>query len=285
MVFIGFYLRISKKKHRKGTLLIVDYLFFSTIIAILFLRMMRYVRKATLFLSFKILYYIYFQKQMRILKILFCLFSLNTFAQPQAILDKTTYQFWINEPQNLTDNNPLIIFLHGRSLSGTNIERVKRYGALKAIENGLDIPAYLVAPQLPSGGWNPDLVEEVVQYIIDNYNIDQSRIYVTGMSLGAYGTLTYAGKYPNRIAGAIAICGGGNVADACNLGSIPIKLIHGDKDHIVPLKESKKIMTAILNCTKKAPVELQVVKGGNHSNVEDFYRRIDLYNWLLDKRK
>ncbi|WP_025125090.1 carboxylesterase family protein [Myroides odoratimimus] len=222
---------------------------------------------------------------MKFLTVLIYLVSLTTFAQPKAILDKTTYQFWLNEPKVVEEKNPLIIFLHGRSLSGTNIDRVKRYGALKGIEKGLDIPAYLVAPQLPSGPWNADKVDEIVSYMIANYNIDESRIYVTGMSLGGYGTMKYAGKYPNRIAAAIAICGGGEERDACAVTNIPIKLIHGDKDFIVPLKESKKIMTAIQKCDKKAPVELQVVKGGTHGSVEDLYRHMEVYNWLLQHVK
>ncbi|WP_158210574.1 prolyl oligopeptidase family serine peptidase [Myroides phaeus] len=214
-----------------------------------------------------------------------CLLSMTAFAQPKAVVDKTAYQFWLNEPREVQEKNPLIISLHGRSLSGTNIERVKRYGALKGIEKGLDIPAYLVAPQLPSGPWNADKIDEIVSYMIANYNIDESRIYVTGMSLGGYGTMKYASKYPNRIAAAIAICGGGEEREACALTSIPIKLIHGDKDFIVPLRESKKIMAAIQNCDKAAPVELQVVKGGTHGSVEDLYRHIDLYNWLLQHSK
>ena len=214
-----------------------------------------------------------------------CLLSITAFAQPKAVVDRTTYQFWLNEPKEVQDKNPLIISLHGRSLSGTNIERVKRYGALKGIEKGLDIPAYLVAPQLPSGPWNADKIDEIVSYMIANYNIDESRIYVTGMSLGGYGTMKYASKYPNRIAAAVAICGGGEEREACALTSIPIKLIHGDRDFIVPLRESKKIMAAIQKCDKAAPVELQVVKGGTHGSVEDLYRHIDLYNWLLQHSK
>lgn len=222
---------------------------------------------------------------MRLISILIGLISFTLSAQPQAILDQTSYQFWVNEPSAVQEKNPLVIFLHGRSLSGTNIDRVKRYGPLRGIEKGLKLPAYLVAPQLPSGPWNPDKVDEVVQYMIEHYAIDESRIYITGMSLGAYGTLKYASKYANRLAAAIAICGGGETQDACNLTSLPIKLIHGDKDFIVPLKESKKIMTAIQQCSAKAPVELQVVKGGNHGSVEDLYRHLDLYNWLFQYTK
>ncbi len=220
-----------------------------------------------------------------IFKVLFLLASLNIYAQPKAILNETTYNFWLNEPTELADKMPLIVFLHGKSLSGTNIDRVKRYGALKGVEKGLNIPAYLVAPQLPSGPWDADKVDEIVSYMIKTYNIDEDRIYVTGMSLGSYGTMKYVGEYPDRVAAAISICGGGDVNDACNLAQIPIKVIHGDKDFIVPLSESQKIVNAIKKCNKQAPIELQVVKGGNHGSVEDLYRHMELYDWLLQHSK
>lgn len=218
---------------------------------------------------------------MRCIALFFFLLSFKIFAQPIAIKDQTAYQFWINEPKEVKDKNPLVIFLHGRSLSGTDINKVKRYGPLRGIEKGLDVPAYVVAPQLPSGPWNPDKVEEVVMYMIENYNIDESRIYVTGMSLGSYGTMKYLSKYAGRIAAAVSICGGGEERDACALINTPIKLIHGDKDFIVSIKESKKILSAIRNCDKNAPIELEIVKGGTHGSVEDLYRHIDLYNWLF----
>lgn len=220
-----------------------------------------------------------------IFKVLFLFLSINIFAQPKAVLNKTTYNFWLNEPSQPTDKMPLIVFLHGKSLSGTNIDRVKRYGALKGVEKGLDIPAYLVAPQLPSGPWSAVKVDEIVDYMIKTYNIDEDRIYVTGMSLGSYGTMKYVGEYPDRVAAAISICGGGDVNDACNLAQVPIKVIHGDKDFIVPLSESQKIVNAVKKCDKQAPIELQVVKGGNHGSVEDLYRHMELYDWLLKHTK
>ncbi|HLW42692.1 MAG TPA: hypothetical protein VKY82_10040, partial [Flavobacterium sp.] len=58
-----------------------------------------------------------------------------------------------------------------------------------------------------------------------------------------------------------------------------------DKDHIVPLSESQKIVNAVKKCNKQAPIELQVVKGGNHGSVEDLYRHMELYDWLLQHSK
>ena len=156
-------------------------------------------------------------------------------AQPQTVIGETSYNFWLNlpKPEVLDNKPPVLIFLHGRSLSGTDINRVKRYGVLKAIEKGKDIPAIVVAPQLPSGPWNPDKVNEILEYVLNNYNVDSTRIYVTGMSLGSYGTMKFVGKYHDKIAAAVSICGGGEELDACNLSQVPIKVIHGDKDNIV----------------------------------------------------
>lgn len=78
---------------------------------------------------------------------------------------------------------------------------------------------------------------------------------------------------------------GGDINDACNLTQVPIKVIHGDKDFIVPLSESRKIVKAVKKCNDKAPIEFEIVKGANHGSVEDFYRHIELYDWLLKHTK
>lgn len=221
--------------------------------------------------------------------VLFLLLLISGFsqAQPKAIIGETDYNFWINLPkQEILDNKPpVIIFLHGRSLSGTDINRVKRYGILRAIEKGRNIPAIIVAPQLPSGPWNPDKINQVLEYVQKNYEVDSTRIYVTGMSLGSYGTMKFVGKYHDKIAAAVSICGGGEEADACNLSEVPIKVIHGDKDFIVRLSESQKIVNAIRKCNKNAPLEFQIVKGGTHGSVENFYREDAIYEWLFKHSK
>ena len=70
-----------------------------------------------------------------------------------------------------------------------------------------------------------------------------------------------------------------------NCNQVPIKVIHGDKDFIVPLSESRKIVNAVKKCNDKAPIEFEIVKGANHGSVEDFYRHIELYDWLLQHSK
>ena len=130
---------------------------------------------------------------------LFILTSAFGFSQLKTITNKTTYPFWINVPEKeSTEKQPVLIFLHGKSLSGTDLNRVRRYGVLRAMDKGRKIPAIVVAPQVAKGNWNPDKVLEVLEYVKKNYNVDESRIYVCGMSLGGYGTLHFAGKYADK---------------------------------------------------------------------------------------
>lgn len=217
--------------------------------------------------------------------ILFLINSLG-FSQLKTIKNKTTYPFWINIPENKsTKKQPILIFLHGKSLSGTDLNRVRRYGVLRAIDKGRKIPAIVVAPQLAKGSWNPDKVLEVLEYVKKNYNIDESRIYVCGMSLGGYGTLHFAGRYPDKITAAVAICGGGNINDGCKLATIPLWIQHGDVDYIVPMSESKKVVDAIKKCDENADVTLTIIKGGNHGNVERLFHENGIYDWIFKQKR
>ena len=217
---------------------------------------------------------------------LFILSSAFGFSQLKTITNKTTYPFWINVPEKeSTEKQPILIFLHGKSLSGTDLNRVRRYGVLRAMDKGRKIPAIVVAPQLAKGSWNPDNVLEVLEYVKKNYNVDESRIYVCGMSLGGYGTLHFAGKYADKITAAVAICGGGNVKDGCKLATIPLWIQHGDKDYIVPVSESQKVVNAIRKCNEKAKLIFTIIKGGNHGSVENIFHKDAMYNWLFEQKR
>lgn len=218
--------------------------------------------------------------------VFFILTSAFGFSQLKTIKNKTTYPFWINVPEKeSTEKQPVLIFLHGKSLSGTDLNRVRRYGVLRAMDKGRKIPAIVVAPQVAKGNWNPDKVLEVLDYVKKNYNVDESRIYVCGMSLGGYGTLHFAGKHADKITAAVAICGGGNVKDGCKLATIPLWIQHGDVDYIVPMSESKKVVDAIKKCDENADVTLTIIKGGNHGNVERLFHEDAMYDWLFQQKR
>lgn len=204
-------------------------------------------------------------------------------AQLSTVKGKTTYPFWINLPADsiLSNKPPILIFLHGKSLSGTDLSRVKRYGVIHEIENGRSIPAIVVAPQVANGSWNPDIVLEVLEYVQKNYATDSSRVYVCGMSLGGYGTLHFAGKYADKITAAVALCGGGNPKDACNLASIPMWIQHGNCDEAVPVGRSREMVNAIRQCNNGKNLIYTEVNGANHGDLERVFRTDEMYNWLF----
>lgn len=165
--------------------------------------------------------------------------SLSSYGQLKAIHNQADYPFLLHLPADsiLRNNPPVLIFLHGRSLSGNNLEMVKKYGIIHEIEKGREIPAIVLAPQVPAGkSWEPEKVLSVLRFAQEHFQTDTNRVYVTGMSLGAYGTLDFAGEYPEIVTAAVALCGGGNTRNGCNLSTIPVWIQHGNRSHFITNK-------------------------------------------------
>ncbi|MCY4781328.1 prolyl oligopeptidase family serine peptidase [Sphingobacterium sp. UT-1RO-CII-1] len=200
--------------------------------------------------------------------------------------NKTAYNFLVDEEKyDEAIKSPLLIFLHGRSLSGTDLNRVKRYGVLYAKSRGLEIPSSLIVAPQTNNGWDPDKVKEVLDYMMKHYNVDENRVYVCGMSMGGYGTMDFVGKYPESIAAAVAICGGGTLKYAENLAKVPVWLQHGSADRAVPSSESKKIYKAIKTANPDADATLTIISGGTHGSVERLFHRDEIYEWMFKYTK
>lgn len=217
------------------------------------------------------------------------LFSmLSAEAQVQAVYGKTDYNFWISLPSDsvLKTKPPVLIFLHGKSLSGSDLNMVRRYGVIHEIDKGRNFPAIVVAPQVPYGkSWEPKKIKKMLEYVQSQYATDSSRVYVTGMSLGAYGTLQFAGAYPELVAAAVALCGGGNVNDAYNLSQVPLWIQHGNRDSAVPISESEKIVKAITECEGGEKLKYTVVEGAGHGDLEKAFRTNEIYDWMFQYSK
>lgn len=223
-------------------------------------------------------------------KIILLLTALITFAcvsahSFQSYVNKVKggYNFWLSMPKSGdSGKKPLVIFLHGSSLQGNNLQKVLRYGTLDAISKGLDIDAYVIAPQTV-GAWNPAKVMNDVDFVINSYkNIDTDRIYVIGMSLGGYGTIDLAASYPDRIAAAMAICGGGSVKNLANLNKLPLWIVHGTADRAVSIKESDKVVGAMKQADAKTSRLIYTrVPGMNHSEPARLLYMPNVYEWLL----
>lgn len=194
------------------------------------------------------------------------------------------YNFWLYAPNEYVNENrrvPVIIFLHGASLCGNNLQRVRRYGLLHAISKGRYYPCMVIAPQNPGGSWETEKIARVLDWVIEHHDVDTTRIYVIGMSLGGYGTLDFAGTYPDRVAAAMALCGGSTLKDFSGLGQIPLWILHGTADRAVPISQSKKVVEAIKESGHDKLLRYDWIPGASHGDLARLLYLKQTYDWLF----
>ncbi len=198
------------------------------------------------------------------------------------------YNFWLSIPNTYQDHKsemPVIVFLHGHSLCGSDLYRVRRYGCLDALSMGRKINAMVIAPQNPGGPWKPEKINNVLDWVQSHFEMDTNRIYVIGMSLGGYGTFEYVGTYPDRFAAAMALCGGSNLKNHCGLNKLPLWIIHGTADRDVPVSCSQHIVDEMKACGDTPYLRFDKFKGINHSQLAKMFYLNETYEWLLSHSK
>ena len=208
-------------------------------------------------------------------------------AEPQFRAFRGTvpgsYNYWFFDPQTEPDERahyPLLIFLHGASLCGTNMDKVKRYGPISAVARGRSIDSYILAPQNPGGAWKPERVMKIVDWAIANYAVDTTRIYVYGMSMGGYGTIDVCATYPDRIAAGMAACGGATVKNLEGLSKLPRWILHGTADRAVPFSASQKVVDA-MEKTGTDRLIFTPLKGVDHGRPARLFYMTQTYDWLF----
>lgn len=195
-----------------------------------------------------------------------------------------SYNFWLYAPREYISEHhrvPVIIFLHGASLCGNNLQKVRRYGLLEAIEKGRYYPAMVIAPQNPGGAWKPSKIAKILDWVEANYEVDTTRVYVIGMSLGGYGTLDFTGTYPERVAAAMALCGGSTLKDYTKLGEVPLWIMHGTADRAVPISESKKIVREMQETGNDKMLRFDWLQGASHGALARILYLKQTYDWLF----
>lgn len=181
---------------------------------------------------------------------------------------------------------PLIMFLHGAGERGDDLQKVKKHGPPKIIEKQKDFPFIVVSPQCPEDDWWTDKVEVLINLLDDivaRYDVDDERIYLTGLSMGGYGTWSLASVHPERFAAIAPICGGGKPFMAMRLKDIPVWVFHGAKDKAVPLEESEEMVNAIRS--RGGNVKLTIYPDAGHDSWTETYNNQKLYDWFLEHRK
>ena len=179
---------------------------------------------------------------------------------------------------------PLVLFLHGRGESGENLERVKKHGPPKLVEDGRTFDFVLVAPQCPkSQWWQPAELLGLLDHLETTHRIDPDRIYVTGLSMGGYGTWALASQAPERFAAAVPICGGGDVALADTIGDLPVWAFHGTDDPVVPVEQTTRLVERLEE--RGGDVKLTLYPDVKHDSWTQTYDNPAVYEWMLSKRR
>jgi predicted peptidase len=180
---------------------------------------------------------------------------------------------------------PLVLFLHGAGERGDNLDLVKTHGPPKLVEEGRPFPFLLASPQCPADEWwDIAALGALVEVLTKEYRVDPNRIYLTGISMGGYGTWALAQALPDRFAAIVPVCGGGRPLTAQKIAHVPVWAFHGAKDETVPLRESERMVNALKKAGAKK-VRFTVYPDAGHDSWTETYLNDRLYTWLLAQRR
>lgn len=247
-----------------------------------------------------------------------CLMPFMTFAQTEFFEKKTfsqdekTLPYRIMMPESSSENKkyPLVLFLHGAGERGNDNNKQLTHGSklFAAPENRKAFPCIAVFPQCPKGsywanpkinrntkptkfkfkrGGNPteamESLMDLVQKLVQNPNVDASKIYVAGLSMGGMGTFELLSRMPDTFAAAIAICGGGNTKLAEKYSHVPMWIFHGAKDDVVIPQHSVAIVEALLK--QGAFPKFTLYDDANHNSWDPAFAEKEFLPWLFSQKK
>lgn len=231
-----------------------------------------------------------------------CGFSfIQSHAQQTAKITSSGIGYLEYLPQDYLNNSndyPVVIFLHGIGEKGTtstdpatiksSLLKVANVGLARYIKYGAQYPFIVISPQLKSnyGTWPANYIIDVLNYVKKTLRINEKRIYITGLSLGGYGTWTALGAYPDVFAGALPICSGGNaLSKACAMAAsnVPVWGFHATDDKVVSYTVTTKMVNAINACTPEpSPLaKTTLFPTGGHAIWDKVYKQTEALNWLV----
>lgn len=203
-------------------------------------------------------------------------------------LDNYEFPFVAYTPEKITGKLPIIVQLHGAGevgLGGEELSKIEKYGFPQFFKTN-EIECILVCPQCPPNSfWVAQL--QKVHTFIDNlknmFDIDENRIYLTGVSMGGYGTWYTAMAYPDTFAAIVPVCGGGMGWRAPVL-KMPIWAFHGSKDCAVDVYETMHMIKRVREANNGNDVRMTIFDDVDHDSWIPAYT-MDLLEWVLSKSK
>ena len=184
---------------------------------------------------------------------------------------------------------PLILFLHGfgeRGDSRSDLEWVKLHGIPRLLESDKDLPFIVVSPQCSRQSWwtlQQRPLKLLLESILAQYPVNPAQVYLTGLSMGGYGSWSLGIAYPHLFAAVAPICGGGVPSEVAALKNVPVWAFHGAKDDIVLLHRSQDMVTARQKAGGDA--RLTIYPEATHDSWTSTYNNPELYDWFLSHEK
>ena len=227
------------------------------------------------------------------------------FLDRSVIVDGESHNYQVFVPRNYSENErwPVILFLHGAGERGSDGLKQTQVGLGRAIRLQPESwPAIAIFPQVPAEqswlGGSALTAIAALDATIDEFSVDPSRQYLTGLSLGGNGTWNLGYQHTERFAALLAICGfvalradrsflpdvdDPYAALARDLASTPVWIVHGDADAVVPVEESRRMASELR--TLGADVHYTELPGVNHNSWDAAYSDAEIISWLFAQSK
>ena len=201
---------------------------------------------------------------------------------------------------------PLVVCLHGAAGRGTDNQArgIEAYQVLGTPSVQQKHPSFLLAPQCAvgfqwvdtpwaKGGYNLEKVPEsaymkklyaLILRVMETQPVDKTRVYVTGQSMGGFGTWDICLRYPELFAAAIPICGGGSPDHAARIKDLPVRFFHGAQDKVVPVSASREMEAALKAAGNRVFLYTELPQGG-HSIMREVWQTPGLVDWLFAQKR
>jgi predicted peptidase len=206
--------------------------------------------------------------------------SYSTTVQSEVSIRYRTYF-----PENYTDDGaafPMLYFMHGSGERGADLDILEWQTLPRFIKEGLDLPFVTVCPQCEVG-WDVRALELLLDEAIEKYNVDPTRVYLTGNSMGGLGTWMLGNVAADRVAAMAPVCAPSTRINPENFKGVPIWCFHGAMDSVVPIGESVKMVRYLREAG--CVVKFTVYPDADHDSWTPAYRDPEFVTWLLSHRK
>ena len=206
--------------------------------------------------------------------------------QTEQQIEGCPLRFLLHQPTEGEPPLPLILFLHGAGERGDDLSAVLKHGVPKLAAQDDAFPFIAVSPQCPAESWWTKHLAELsalLDAVKERHPVDLDRVYLTGLSMGGYGTWALAAQSPETFAAAAPICGGGDPETAPKLVNLPIWAFHGAKDEVVPLERTEAMVDAVKQAGGN--IQLTVYPEAGHDSWTETYDNPELYAWFLRHKR